>query len=106
MKTKDKITNLFEYQKFERNPHLDEVINSALNDEVVELSDEVLFAAAGGKASALHKEGEVVLVMSGEYANETGKIIGISNGYYKLEIKHSKDGETILVEVPFSDVDN
>lgn len=44
----NKLKQLFDYQKFAQNPHLNEVLNNTQNEEVVELSDDQLYAAAGG----------------------------------------------------------
>lgn len=44
-----KLKKLFDYQKFAQNKHLDGIIKSVIPEEVVELEDDALFAAAGGK---------------------------------------------------------
>ena len=46
---KNKLKALFDYQKFERNKELDEVIHSVLNTQEIELEDERLLAVTGGK---------------------------------------------------------
>lgn len=45
----NKIKYLFEYQKFDKNSHLENVIDSCKTEKACELSDESLFAAAGGE---------------------------------------------------------
>lgn len=44
----NKLKQLFDYQKFAQNPHLNEVFNDVLTETSVELSDDQLYAAAGG----------------------------------------------------------
>lgn len=44
----NKLKQLFDYQKFAQNPRLNEAINNVEKDDAVELSDDQLFAAAGG----------------------------------------------------------
>lgn len=47
----EKLKKLFEYQRFIQNEHLNQVIGTSQQQEsvCVELSDDQLFAAAGGK---------------------------------------------------------
>ena len=44
----NKLKKLLNYQKFAQNPDLDRIIESIRIEDTVELSDEALFAAAGG----------------------------------------------------------
>lgn len=50
-----KLKKLFDYQKFAQNEHLEEVIKSTRTEDVVELQDDALFAAAGGQGQDNHK---------------------------------------------------
>ena len=46
-----KLKKLFEYQKFMKNPHLDEVINGCYEKSYgIEVNDELLFAVGGGES--------------------------------------------------------
>ena len=45
----EKLKKLFEYQKFEQNKKLEEVINSTKVYVVDEVCDDALFAVTGGK---------------------------------------------------------
>ena len=47
-----KLKKLFDYQKFAKNPHLDEVIRNAQLDRATELCDDQLFAVTGGSDQA------------------------------------------------------
>ena len=47
----NKLKKLLNYQKFAQNPDLDRVIKSTRIEDTVELSDEAIFAAAGGVRS-------------------------------------------------------
>ena len=58
-KTERKLRFLFEYQRFEKNPKLEQAINNNLEEKVVELSDDALFGVAGGQTKPVEfdKEG-------------------------------------------------
>lgn len=47
-KMKNKLYKLFDYQKFEKNKHLENIIEEC-NEDVFVLSDDLLGAVAGGK---------------------------------------------------------
>lgn len=51
-----KLKKLFDYQKFVKNPHLDEVIRSAQLEGTTELCDDQLFAVTGGAEQAKNEE--------------------------------------------------
>lgn len=53
----NKLKKLFEYQKFEKNPHLDSLISEALAKEY-ELSDESLLAVSAAGDPNIDKEKE------------------------------------------------
>lgn len=54
-----KLKKLFDYQRFAQNKHLDEVIKSTQDQEVVELSDDAIFAAAGGQGQTDTKKEDI-----------------------------------------------
>lgn len=56
-KMQNKLYKLFDYQKFEKNKHLESIIEEC-NEDVFELSDDLLGAVAGGKQETKDTEKE------------------------------------------------
>ena len=84
MKTKDKLYKLFEYQKFEKNPHLESIIDDVTKQETFELSDDALLGVAGGSVKV--KEGI-----------EVGDKVAVV-GEFKEKIVAAIEGSDVIVE--------
>lgn len=93
MNTKDLLYKLFEYQKFEKDPHLESIIDSALDSDALELNDEVLLAAAGGNEN----KKELCVGDSVSVAGRLGKftIVAIQGANILVESDNKEGQETI-----------
>lgn len=82
MKKEEKLFKLFEYQKFERNSHLDEIISNSIDNETFELNDQALFAAVGGQSEEKKTEdivGKVFNVTGGIHFGKKVQVVSIKN---------------------------
>ena len=96
MKTKDKLYKLFEYQKFEKNPHLESIIDDVTKQETFELSDDALLAATGGvKVRDGIKVGDKVAVV-GEFKEKI--VAAIEGSNVIVESEDGQEQEKIPIE--------